>query len=146
MLLQRPGWGLAVRGSCSVVCLHWWAGVCCVCLWWFPALVIACLRGSLCCVLFVFLSRLCCCSCPCSYVCFAPLSIVTPVDVFLTIVTKRRSSWACIGNPKLEQESNPKWHTQDGKPANERGPTMQEQEHTNKAPSSQPRQGTPNAH
>ena len=22
--------------------------------------------------------RLCCCSCPCSYVCFAPLSIVTP--------------------------------------------------------------------
>ena len=35
--------------------------------------------GSLCCVLFVFSSRLCCCSCPCSYVRFAPLSIVTPI-------------------------------------------------------------------
>ena len=31
MLLQRPGWGIAVCGSCSVVVLRWWAGVCCVC-------------------------------------------------------------------------------------------------------------------
>ena len=37
----------------------------------------------------------------------------------------------------------PKGTLQDGKPAHERGPTMQEQEHTNKAPSSQPRHETP---
>ena len=41
---------------------------------------------------------------------------------------------------------DPKGTLQDGKPAHERGPTMQEQEHTNKAPSSQPRQETPNEH
>ena len=42
MLLQRPCRGFAVRGSCSIVGLHWWAGVCCVYLWWLPALGIAC--------------------------------------------------------------------------------------------------------
>ena len=42
-IVRRPGWGIAVCGSCSVVGLRWWAGVCCVCLWWFPALVSACL-------------------------------------------------------------------------------------------------------
>ena len=40
MPVQRPGWGIAVCGSCSVVGLRWWAGVCCVRLWWFPALVL----------------------------------------------------------------------------------------------------------
>ena len=33
----------SVCGSCSVVGLSWWAGVCCVCLLWFPALAPACL-------------------------------------------------------------------------------------------------------
>ena len=37
MPVQRPGWGVAVCGSCSVVGLRWWTGVCCVCLWLFPA-------------------------------------------------------------------------------------------------------------
>ena len=32
----------------------------------------------------MFSSRLCCCSCPCSYVCFAPLSIVTPAPRLIT--------------------------------------------------------------
>ena len=44
MPVQRPGWGIAVCGSCSVVGLP--GGlvfVVCVCLWWFPALFSACL-------------------------------------------------------------------------------------------------------
>ena len=43
LFVQRPGWGIAVCGSCSVVGLRWLAGVCCVCLWWVPPLVPACL-------------------------------------------------------------------------------------------------------
>ena len=67
MLLQRPGWGFAVWGSCSVVGLHWWAGVC--------------------------------------------------------DVTKRRSSWACIGNTKPEQETIEGTHAQET-PAYQHRPTI----------------------
>ena len=38
MHLQRPGWGVAVCGSCSFVGLRWWAGVYCACV----PLVISC--------------------------------------------------------------------------------------------------------
>ena len=31
--VQRPGWAIAVCGSCTVVGPRWCAGVCCVCLW-----------------------------------------------------------------------------------------------------------------
>ena len=41
---------------------------------------------------------------------------------------------------------NPKGTLQDRQPAHECEPTMQEQELTNRASSSQPRQETPNAH
>ena len=40
MHVQRPDWGIAVCGSCSVGGL---AFIVLVCLWWFPALVPACL-------------------------------------------------------------------------------------------------------
>ena len=43
-IVRRPGWGIAVCGSCSVVGLRWWADVCCVCLRRFSALVPDCLR------------------------------------------------------------------------------------------------------
>ena len=68
-------------------------------------------------------------------------------------VTKRRNSGKrcnSTNNSRKPQKAHSKTESQptsvDGKPAHERGPTMQEYEHTNKAPSSQPRQETPNAH
>ena len=39
----------------------------------------------------MFSSRLCCCSCPCSYVCFAPLSIVTASRSEISLVIY----WSC---------------------------------------------------
>ena len=48
--------------------------------------------------------------------CFAPLSIVTAT------LTMRRSSWACLGNPKPEQETIEGTNAQE-KPAYQRRPT-----------------------
>ena len=38
--MQRPGWRIAVGGSCSVVGLRWWAGAPCACV----PLVVSCSR------------------------------------------------------------------------------------------------------
>ena len=90
MLLQRPGRGFAVCGSCSIVGLHWWAGVVCAFGGFLLYFLLAC----------------------------AFLTIASLCDV----VTKRRSSWACIGNPKPEQESIEGTHAPET-PACQRRPT-----------------------
>ena len=45
-------------------------------------------------------------------------------DAVVTLVTKRRSGWACIGNPNPEQETIKGTHTQET-PAYQRRPTTQ---------------------
>ena len=67
--------------------------------------------------------------------------VVTPFPPFRLFVAH---SGKKVSQRKRQQET-PKGTLQDGQPAHERGPTTQEQEHKNKAPSSQQQQETPYA-
>ena len=60
----------------------------------------------------------------CAFWDFLPLCALLHLVVYCphVTVTKRRDSWACIGNPKLEQETTEGTHAQET-PAYQRRPT-----------------------
>ena len=55
---------------------------------------------------------------------FATVPLCNKIPCCSVLVTKRRSSWACTGNPKLEQEAIEGTHTQET-PAYQRRPNTQ---------------------